>query len=106
MSVGSDSMGGGKPMSRRRPTYKWPMRIATWNINDIRKRLPLLQAWLETTRPDVVALQELKCTAESFPGEALARIGYRSLVVGQKTWNGVALICRDSDPIEIRRALP
>jgi exodeoxyribonuclease-3 len=82
------------------------MRVVTWNINDIRKRLPLLLAWLEATRPDVVALQELKCTAEDFPGDDLARLGYRSLVVGQKTWNGVALLCLDRDPIEIRRALP
>jgi exodeoxyribonuclease-3 len=82
------------------------MRVATWNINDIRKRLPLLLAWLEATRPDVVALQELKCTADDFPGEDLARLGYRCLVVGQKTWNGVALLSLDRDPIEIRRALP
>jgi exodeoxyribonuclease III len=82
------------------------MRVATWNINDIRKRLPLLLAWLEATLPDVVALQELKCTAEDFPGEDLARLGYRCLVAGQRTWNGVALLCLDRDPIEIRRALP
>jgi exodeoxyribonuclease-3 len=89
-----------------RLTYKCCMRVATWNINDIRKRLPLLLAWLEATRPDVVALQELKCTAEDFPGDDLARLGYRCLVMGQKTWNGVALLCLDHDPIEIRRALP
>lgn len=82
------------------------MRIATWNINDIRKRLPLLLAWLEATQPDVVALQELKCTDESFPRDALARLGYHSLVVGQKTWNGVALLSLEHEPIEIRRALP
>jgi exodeoxyribonuclease-3 len=82
------------------------MRVATWNINDIRKRLPLLLAWLEATQPDVVALQESKCTAEDFPEDDLARLGYRCLVVGQKTWNGVALLCLDCDPIEIRRALP
>lgn len=89
-----------------RLAYKRGMRVATWNINDIRKRLPLLLAWLEATQPDVVALQELKCTAEDFPGDDLARLGYRSLVVGQKTWNGVALLCLDREPIEIRRALP
>ena len=82
------------------------MRIATWNINDIRKRLPLLLAWLEATRPDVVALQELKCADDSFPAEALAHMGYHALVVGQKTWNGVALLSLDHEPIEIRRALP
>ena len=82
------------------------MRIATWNINDIRKRLPLLLAWLGATRPDVVALQELKCMEDSFPAEPLAQMGYHALVVGQKTWNGVALLSLDHEPIEIRRALP
>ena len=108
MSAGSDlaAVDRATRIGQCRPTYKCRMRLATWNINDIRKRLPLLQAWLEATRPDVVALQELKCTAGDFPTEALARMGYRSLVVGQKTWNGVALLCLDHDPIEIRRALP
>jgi exonuclease III len=89
-----------------RLAYKCCMRVATWNINDIRKRMPLLLASLEAARPDVVALQELKCTVDMFPGDDLARLGYRCLVVGQKTWNGVALLCLDRNPIEIRRALP
>jgi exodeoxyribonuclease III len=82
------------------------MRIATWNINNINLRLPLLLAWLETTRPDIVALQELKTVSEGFPRAELEQAGYGSLVVGQKTWNGVALLARGSDPIPIRRALP
>ena len=82
------------------------MRIATWNINNIRLRLPLLLAWLETTRPDAVALQELKVTASEFPVDELRRSGYESLVVGQKTWNGVALLARGSAPVPIRRTLP
>ena len=82
------------------------MRIATWNINDICQRLPLLQAWLETTRPDCGGAAGTECTTDRFPAEALTRLGYRSLVVGEKTWNGVALLCLDREPIEIRRALP
>lgn len=82
------------------------MRIATWNINHIGKRLPILLAWLEATQPDIVALQELKVTDAQFPRDALQKAGYGSLCVGQKTWNGVALLARDAEPIEIRRALP
>jgi exodeoxyribonuclease-3 len=82
------------------------MRIATWNINDVRKRLPLLLAWLDVTRPDVVALQELKCTDDAFPAQALADAGYGSVVVGQRTWNGVALLARGAEPVLVRRALP
>ncbi len=82
------------------------MRIATWNVNDVRKRLPLLLAWLETTRPDVVALQELKTTSDAFPRAELEHAGYHALVVGQALWNGVALLARGTQPIEIRRALP
>jgi exodeoxyribonuclease III len=82
------------------------MRIATWNINDIHKRLPLLLAWLEATAPDVVALQELKCTTEAFPARALEAAGYGSLAVGQRTWNGVALLARGAEPVPTRRTLP
>ena len=82
------------------------MRIATWNVNDINKRLPLLLAWLHTTAPDVVALQELKVTDEAFPRSALEDAGYGCVVVGQRTWNGVALLARGSDPVPVRRTLP
>ncbi len=82
------------------------MRIATWNVNDIEKRLPLLLAWLETTRPDIVALQELKTPDAAFPRAALDRAGYGSAVAGQASWNGVALLARGTQPVEIRRALP
>jgi exodeoxyribonuclease-3 len=82
------------------------MRIATWNINDVNKRLPLLLAWLEATKPDVVALQELKAVEEAFPRSALEQAGYGSLVVGQRTWNGVALLARGADPLPVRRSLP
>lgn len=82
------------------------MRIATWNINNINLRLPLLLAWLEATQPDVVALQELKATSTAFPRAELERAGYGSLVVGEKTWNGVALLARNAEPIPVRQALP
>ena len=82
------------------------MRIATWNVNNVVSRLPILLAWLEATQPDVVALQELKTIDAQFPRAALEAAGYGSLCVGQKTWNGVALLARGADPIEIRRELP
>ena len=82
------------------------MKITTWNVNNVRKRLPQLLEWLARTQPDVVALQELKTEAGTFPTSELAAAGYASLVVGQRTWNGVALLSRGYEPIEIRRTLP
>ena len=82
------------------------MRIATWNINNVNLRLPLLLAWLEATKPDVVALQELKSTTKEFPTRELEQAGYGALVVGQKTWNGVALLARGVDPVLVRQTLP
>ena len=82
------------------------MRLATWNINNVRSRLPLLLAWLEATAPDVVALQELKTTESEFPRAQIEAAGYGALVVGQHAWNGVALLARGSDPVAIRRVLP
>jgi len=82
------------------------MRIATWNVNDVVKRLPILLAWLDATRPDVVALQELKTPDKTFPRAALERAGYGCMVAGQAMWNGVALLARDAQPVEIRRGLP
>jgi len=82
------------------------VRIATWNINNIATRLPLLLAWLEATCPDVVALQELKVTAARFPTAELEAAGYGALVAGQATWNGVALLARGAEPVPVRRALP
>jgi exodeoxyribonuclease-3 len=82
------------------------VRITTWNINHIEMRLPLLLAWLDATRPDVVALQEFKVTTARFPRAALEAAGYGALVVGQAPWNGVALLARDAEPVPVRRALP
>ncbi len=70
------------------------MRIATWNINGMNARLGYLLAWLAEVNPDIVGLQELKMVEEKFPRDALAELGYRAAVRGQKAWNGVAVLTR------------
>ena len=82
------------------------MKIATFNINNINKRLANLLAWLRAAKPDVVCLQELKATDREFPHAALAKAGYGAVWRGQKSWNGVAILARDSDPIVTRTELP
>ncbi|MET0311589.1 MAG: exodeoxyribonuclease III [Burkholderiaceae bacterium] len=82
------------------------MKLATFNINGIKSRLPNLLEWLEAEEPDVVCLQELKSLDAAFPHAALKRAGYHSLWKGQKAWNGVAILARGVDPVEIRRELP
>ena len=82
------------------------LTFATWNINGIQRRLPLLLDWLRDAAPDVVALQETKVVDGAFPRDALADAGYTSVAVGQKTWNGVALLARHHDPVVVRRSLP
>lgn len=83
------------------------MKLATWNLNSITARLPHLQRWLADARPDVLALQELKCPAEKFPAQAIAELGYTAAVHGQKTYNGVALLVRDGLPWrEVVRGVP
>ena len=70
------------------------LKIGTWNVNSVKARLPLVTGWLETARPDVLLLQELKCETAAFPAEAFAALGYEGAVVGQKAYNGVALLVR------------
>jgi exodeoxyribonuclease-3 len=82
------------------------VKIATFNVNGIRARLANLLEWLEREQPDVVCLQELKAPDESFPGAAIKAAGYGALWHGQKSWNGVAILARGADPVEIRRGLP
>ena len=82
------------------------MRIATYNVNGINGRLPILLRWLDETKPDIVCLQELKAPSERFPEHALAEAGYTAIWHGQQRWNGVALLSRVGAPVEIRRALP
>jgi exodeoxyribonuclease III len=82
------------------------MKIATFNINNINRRLPNLLAWLKRAKPDIVALQELKSTDDDFPQSAIAKAGYGAVWRGQKNWNGVAVLARNADPVLIRTALP
>ena len=82
------------------------MKIATFNINDVNKRLQNLTGWLTRAQPDVVCLQELKAEQGAFPVKALQEIGYESVWQGERTWNGVAILARDCAPVLIRSALP
>jgi exodeoxyribonuclease III len=82
------------------------MRIATYNINGINNRIERLLEWLDETQPDAVCLQELKAETNNFPYKTLEKAGYGSAWQGQKSWNGVAILSRNSDPITIRRTLP
>jgi exodeoxyribonuclease-3 len=70
------------------------VRIATWNINSVTARLDRLLAWLESAQPDVVALQELKCTSDAFPHLPIQALGYEAVAHGNGRWNGVALLSR------------
>lgn len=82
------------------------MKIATYNVNGVNGRLPVLLRWLEEARPDIVCLQELKAPQEKFPEKAIREAGYHPIWHGQKSWNGVAILSRQEEPREIRRVLP
>ncbi|MDQ3110253.1 MAG: exodeoxyribonuclease III [Bacteroidota bacterium] len=82
------------------------MKIATYNVNGVNGRLPVLLRWLSESKPDVVCLQELKAPNEKFPLKAIEDAGYHAIWHGQKSWNGVAILSRESEIMEIRRALP
>jgi len=82
------------------------MRIATYNVNGVNGRLPVLLRWLEEAKPDVACLQELKAPEEKFPLQALKDAGYHAIWHGQKSWNGVAILSRNVEPVEICRVLP
>jgi exodeoxyribonuclease III len=82
------------------------MRIATYNVNGVNGRLPVLLRWLKETQPEIVCLQELKAPQEKFPADAIRDAGYSALWHGQKSWNGVAIMARGAEPIEVRRGLP
>jgi exodeoxyribonuclease III len=81
------------------------MKIATYNVNGVNGRLPVLLQWLEETKPDVVCLQELKAPQEKFPEQAIRDAGYNAIWHGQKSWNGVAILARNLDIQEIGRGL-
>jgi exodeoxyribonuclease-3 len=82
------------------------MKIVTYNVNGIGARISALLRWLGETEPDVVCLQELKAPQEKFPVDAIRDAGYGAIWHGQKSWNGVAILARGSDPVESRRGLP
>ena len=82
------------------------MKIATFNINNVNKRLRNLLDWLRAAKPDVVCLQELKATNSAFPKAAIEQAGYGAVVARAETWNGVAILARDSEPIVTRTELP
>ena len=77
------------------------MKIVTWNVNSVRARLERVVAWLGKHRPYVLCLQELKCPTDAFPHEAIAAEGYHAAVLGQKTYNGVAILARN-EPADVR----
>ena len=82
------------------------MRIATFNVNGITARLPRLLEWLGEASPDIACLQELKTSDETFPVDALRDAGYSAIWRGQKSWNGVAILCKGEGLVERRRGLP
>lgn len=82
------------------------MKVATFNINGINRRLQNLLDWLEEAEPDVVCLQELKATDRQFPRSAIEKAGYGAVWKGQTAWNGVAILARHSEPVLTRDELP
>lgn len=82
------------------------MKIATYNVNGVNGRLPVLLRWLNQSSPDIVCLQELKAPQENFPVQAIQDEGYHAIWHGQKSWNGVAILSRSGQPQEVCRSLP
>ena len=82
------------------------MKIATYNVNGVNARLPVLLRWLADTGPDVACLQELKAPQEKFPHAAVRDAGYHAIWHGQKAWNGVAILARNAEPVLTRTELP
>ena len=82
------------------------MKIATFNINDINKRLDNLVDWLAQAEPDIVCLQELKAEQGAFPEALLRSLGYGAVWRGQRSWNGVAILARNADPLLVASRLP
>jgi exodeoxyribonuclease-3 len=82
------------------------MKVATYNVNGINGRMPVLLRWLAEAQPDVVCLQELKAPQEKFPEKPIRDLGYDAIWQGQKSWNGVAILSRIGQIRETRRGLP
>ncbi len=81
------------------------MKFATWNVNSIRQREQHVERWLQREQPDALLLQEIKCEDAAFPQARFAALGYRCVVVGQKSYNGVAILTRET-PVVVHRQLP
>lgn len=81
------------------------MRIASWNVNSLKVRLPHLEEWVKDAAPDVLALQEIKLDTPAFPHAAIEKLGYRAVVAGQKTYNGVAILAREL-PTDVAVGIP
>jgi exodeoxyribonuclease III len=82
------------------------VKVATFNINNINKRLDNLLSWLKKERPDVVSLQELKAEQQAFPIEAIRSLGYEAVWEGERSWNGLAILARNQTPVLTRSSLP
>lgn len=82
------------------------MIVATYNVNGVNGRLPVLLRWLAEAKPDILCLQELKAPQERFPIDPIRQAGYSAIWHGQKSWNGVAILSRGAPPVETRRDLP
>jgi exodeoxyribonuclease III len=82
------------------------MKIATYNVNGVNGHLPVLLRWLKESKPSIVCLQELKSPNEKFPVKEISKAGYQAVWHGQKSWNGVAILSREHEIKEVRRALP
>jgi exodeoxyribonuclease-3 len=82
------------------------MKIATFNINNVNKRLDNLLAWLAKTEPDIVCLQELRAEREAFPAHTLRALGYGAVWTGERSWNGVAILARGHEPVPTCSSLP
>src|SRR4029077_10269960 len=100
-------MANPKPfVSRRNSGQVTRVKIATFNINNVNKRLPNLLAWLRAAKPDVACLQELKSADAAFPAAALRRAGYQAVWRGEKSWNGVAILARRMETGAKRNEMP
>jgi exodeoxyribonuclease-3 len=93
-------------MAKSSPDREKRLVIATYNVNNVRRRLDNLLNWLVHAGPDIVCLQELKCRDNEFPEEAINKAGYQAVWRGEKSWNGVAILARNAAPILIRDELP
>lgn len=98
--------GSGAMKNRSQARRQDRLAIATWNINNIRRRLGNLVAWLGRADPDIVCLQELKCAGRDFPQAELRDAGYGAVWRGQASWNGVAILAKGAEPVLIRDELP